>query len=143
MDQAPCQLESKVLVRKSSSSYSVDPIGVDYGGVKNPEKEGHPCSEDSELGVVIGSELVTEVDTIHVMVVVIDHLGDFEFCCGLAIKYCTSPVSISTGFAWVTSNSCNEVLLFISDAVDGGEHGDRCIVHPYNGKNLVVDHHSR
>ena len=76
------------------------------------------------------------------MVVVVDQFGNVEFGCGLSFEYFTGASGVDTGFAWAASSAFDKVLLSC-DAVDGGEHGDGCIIHPDNGKNLVFDNHSR
>jgi hypothetical protein len=47
--------ESKLLVSERSPSCDIYSIGVDDCGVDKLEEEGHPCSEDCQLGTVIRS----------------------------------------------------------------------------------------
>lgn len=63
-------------MRHGSILQGVDAIGVDDGGDKNPEEKRHPCSEHCKLSAVIRPELVAKVDAIHIVVVVVNQLGD-------------------------------------------------------------------
>ena len=76
------------------------------------------------------------------MVVVVDQFGYEEFCSWMTLEYFTSSDGISTRFAWAAPSALDKVV-FVGDGVDSGEHGDGCIIHPYNGEYLIVDYHSR
>lgn len=99
------------------------------------------CCSPCTVGAVICPELVTEIDAIHVVVVVVNQLGDFECRSGVAIEYCPSIGCVSASVARAASNTLNEVIICV-DFVDGAQHGDGCIIHPNDGENLFVDNNS-
>lgn len=72
------------------------------------------------------------------MVVVVNDLRDFENGAMLTTEDLSGMGSISTGGSR-SETKTGDMGLFTSDLVDGAEHGDRCIINPYNSKNGVVN----
>jgi hypothetical protein len=106
------------------------------------KKEWHPCPENSQLGAVVRSVLVTQVDTVHLVVVVVDDPRNVENGGGLSTESCMGMLGIGACGSWATTKSrCAGI--FTNDVVDGAEHRDRRIVNPYNGKDRVVHNLAR
>ena len=76
------------------------------------------CRSPCTVGAVICPELATEIDAIHVVVVVVNQLWDFECRSGVAIEYCPSIGCVSASVARAASNTLNEVIIYV-DFVDG------------------------
>lgn len=94
------------------------------------------------MGAVVASVLVAQVDTVHLVVVVVDDPRNVENGCGLSAESRTGMFGIGACGSWATTKSRYAGIL-TDDVVDGAEHRNRYIVNPYNGKNRVVHNLTR
>lgn len=95
---------------------------------RSQKKKGHPVSSHCLLCAVIWPQLIGDINTSHIEVVVINDLEDLEFLSWGVTKHC-SHHSICTCFSGPASIPCNLPLLS-NNTMDGGQHGNRTIVLP-------------
>ena len=98
------------------------------------EHEGHPDLLTMQLMAVVGNQLVVLVDTPHPVVVIINHLWNFDHPCKTVTPNSVEVCFVDCINSWLLPDMGNSLI----SCVHCHDHGDNIVVHPSLDLEVVL-----
>ena len=98
------------------------------------EHEGHPVPLAMQLMVVVGNQLVISVDAPHSVVVIINHLWNFNHSCKIITRNVVEVCFVDRIHSWLFPEMGNSLIMCVHCC----DHGDNIVVHPLLDLEVVL-----